>query len=152
MDKFYTYQQQQQQRRANTTTSGTPTPALAPASNQNFKVVIRIRPPLPRELQGQKPFQNIVHVDGVGKALTVSETGFGSSTGGGEEQNPDAEAEQVYAGSAHRFTFDHVYDQNCSQRVVYDTTAKGVVESALMGYKYVHALHSLTLADTTNTC
>ena len=31
--------------------------------NKNFKVVIRVRPPLPRELQGDKPFQNVVRVD-----------------------------------------------------------------------------------------
>jgi hypothetical protein len=34
-------------------------------ANSNFKVVIRTRPPLPRELTGEKPFQNIVSVDKV---------------------------------------------------------------------------------------
>jgi hypothetical protein len=36
------------------------------ANSSNFKVVIRTRPPLSRELNGEKPFQNIVLVDRVG--------------------------------------------------------------------------------------
>ena len=31
-------------------------------SGSNFKVVIRARPPLPRELNGERPFQNVVSV------------------------------------------------------------------------------------------
>jgi kinesin family protein 3/17 len=34
----------------------------------------------------------------------------------------------------HRFTFDYVYDQNCSQDTVYETTAKPAVTSVLEGY------------------
>ena len=29
----------------------------------NFKVVIRVRPPLPRELKGEVPFQNTIAID-----------------------------------------------------------------------------------------
>lgn len=36
--------------------------------------------------------------------------------------------------STHAFTFDHVYDQHCDQKKVYETTAKSVVESSLKGY------------------
>lgn len=34
-------------------------------ANSNFKVVIRTRPPLAREMHGDRPFQNIVAVDRV---------------------------------------------------------------------------------------
>lgn len=34
----------------------------------------------------------------------------------------------------HSFVFDHVYDQNSTQKQVYETTAKPVVESSLLGY------------------
>lgn len=34
-------------------------------ANSNFKVVIRTRPPLPRELNGERAFQNVVGVDRV---------------------------------------------------------------------------------------
>lgn len=42
-------------------------------SNDNFKVVIRVRPPVERELEGGKQFQNIVTVDAEAKVLTLSE-------------------------------------------------------------------------------
>lgn len=34
----------------------------------------------------------------------------------------------------HSFVFDYVYDQNCSQKKVYETSARPGVESALQGY------------------
>ena len=36
--------------------------------------------------------------------------------------------------STHDFVFDHVYDENSSQKKVYETTARTVVDSALQGY------------------
>ena len=36
--------------------------------------------------------------------------------------------------SVHTYTFDHVYDQNSTQKKVYESTARTVVESALYGY------------------
>ena len=36
--------------------------------------------------------------------------------------------------TTHRYMFDHVYDQSASQKRVYETTARTVVESALQGY------------------
>ena len=36
--------------------------------------------------------------------------------------------------SVHSFVFDHVYDQSSSQKKVFETTARTVVESALQGY------------------
>ena len=39
----------------------------------NFKVVVRVRPPLPRELSGELPFTNIIAIDGHEQAITISE-------------------------------------------------------------------------------
>jgi len=94
----------------------------------NFKVVIRVRPPLNRELHGDVPFQNIVAVDDREQSITVSE-------------NLDAVMDEdgnVLANpgpySTHSFVFDYVYDQHCTQKKVYETTARTVVDSALQGY------------------
>ncbi|KAG2983525.1 hypothetical protein PC118_g9384 [Phytophthora cactorum] len=53
----------------------------------NFKVVIRVRPPLPRELHGDRPFQNVINVDQHGHVLTVSEnlSALGNSGNADEE-------------------------------------------------------------------
>ena len=97
------------------------------SNNNNFKVVIRVRPPLPRELNGENaPFQNVISVEPAARTITISE-------------NPDNVDDEGYLYkygpySTHRFTFDHVYDQNASQENVYKNTAKAVVDSALQGY------------------
>jgi len=40
--------------------------------NKNFKVVLRVRPPLPRELEADRGFVNVVKVDTI-KMCTISE-------------------------------------------------------------------------------
>lgn len=117
----------------------------------NFKVVIRVRPPLPRELHGDHPFQNVIGVDLSGHVLTVSEnlsalaTSGGNGGGGGDTNGDDGDAGNANgmvltapspsaAYGHHVFSFDHVYDQHCTQRAVYENTAKAVVESSLEGY------------------
>lgn len=87
-----------------------------------------MRPPLPRELSGEIQFQNTVSVDDSERMITVSE-------------NIDAvvdESGHVLANpgpfSIHTFFFDHVYDQHSSQKKVFDSTARDVVDSALQGY------------------
>ena len=94
---------------------------------KNFMVVIRVRPPLPREMNGDRPFQNVVRVDQSERVITISENLNASLE--------DAALAGAY--TAHTFTFDRVYDQNCTQRKVYETTAKAVVESSLQGCVYV---------------
>lgn len=91
-------------------------------------MVIRVRPPLPRELSGEIEFLNVVAVDKREQMITVSEN---------IDQVVDEQG-QVLANpgpfSAHTLFFDHVYDQYASQKKVFDTTARSVVESALQGY------------------
>ncbi|EGZ30468.1 hypothetical protein PHYSODRAFT_472620 [Phytophthora sojae] len=100
----------------------------------NFKVVIRVRPPLPRELHGDRPFQNVINVDQQGHVLTVSENLGALAFGGGSSGNGDSESSTPGAYGSHVFSFDHVYDQQCTQSTVYENTAKAVVESSLEGY------------------
>ena len=96
--------------------------------NTNFKVVIRVRPPLPRELDGINPFRNIVAVDEAEQQITISD-------------NIDAIIDSKRRLSdlpspynAHTFWFDHVYDQHGTQKKIFETTARPVVESSLQGY------------------
>ncbi|ETK74825.1 hypothetical protein L917_18175 [Phytophthora nicotianae] len=96
----------------------------------NFKVVIRVRPPLPRELHGDRPFQNVINVDQHGHVLTVSENLSALSSSG----SVDSDSSTPGAYGSHVFSFDHVYDQQCTQSTVYENTAKAVVESSLEGY------------------
>lgn len=104
-------------------------PSLRPVGGEetakNFKVVIRVRPPLPRELNGDRPFENTVKVDAVERTIVVSENLAAYEEGG-------AVASGTFA--SHAFTFDHVYDQHSNQKKVYEMTAKAVVESSLKGY------------------
>ncbi|CAK4139066.1 unnamed protein product [Aphanomyces euteiches] len=102
----------------------------------NFKVVIRVRPPLPRELQGDKPFQNVVSVDSSGHYLTVSDSTHLHHHHGDDQTSASSSSASSSSSSYsnHSFSFDHVYDQHSTQRAVYENTAKAVVESSLEGY------------------
>ncbi len=40
-----------------------PTPSRPKGKNPNFQVIIRVRPPLPREVHRDAPFRSIVHID-----------------------------------------------------------------------------------------
>jgi len=93
-----------------------------------------VRPPLPRELHGDRPFQNVINVDQHGHVLTVSENLSALAFGGGNGGNGDSESSTPGAYGSHVFSFDHVYDQQCTQSTVYENTAKAVVESSLEGY------------------
>lgn len=78
----------------------------------NFKVVIRVRPPLPRELSGEVPFQNIIAVDEREQLITISENIDEVLDENGQLlTNPGPY-------STHSFVFDHVYDQSSSQKKV----------------------------------
>lgn len=105
---------------------------LDESSNKNFKVVVRVRPPLPRELHGVRAFQNVIGVDKKGKQITISEN-LNAQNQSGEGSDGSVSS---YAGpySTHRFTFDQVYHRDSSQLMVYETTAKAVVDSSLEGY------------------
>ncbi|CAB1096787.1 unnamed protein product [Ectocarpus sp. CCAP 1310/34] len=111
--------------------------------SHNFKVVIRVRPPLPREVEGERMFQNIVSVDKEEHVITISENL--------NAVLDDVDGSVVSAGgpySTHAFTFDHVYDVSASQRKVYDTTAMEVVDSSLQGYNATVFAYGQTVRDS----
>eukprot|EP00756_Hemistasia_phaeocysticola_P017268 Hpha_TRINITY_DN15528_c0_g1::TRINITY_DN15528_c0_g1_i1::g.104777::m.104777 len=90
-------------------------------NNENFKVVIRVRPPLPRELEG---FVNIVKVPPeptAPRGITIT-----------EHLETDEGCGGVY--SSQSYTFDRVYDQHATQETVYEHSAHPAVEAVLRGY------------------
>lgn len=87
-----------------------------------------MRPPLHRELNGELPFRNTIHIDEREQNITVSENLDAVLD---EEGNllPNPGPYTTYT-----FTFDYCYDQYSSQAKVFETTARHVVDSALQGY------------------
>ena len=53
--------------------------------------------------------------------------------------------------NTHQFTFDHVYDQNASQREVYEKSAKEAVLSTLLGYNAAMLAYGQTGTGKTYT-
>eukprot|EP00931_Biecheleriopsis_adriatica_P095815 TRINITY_DN6943_c0_g1_i1.p1 TRINITY_DN6943_c0_g1~~TRINITY_DN6943_c0_g1_i1.p1 ORF type:complete len:1033 (+),score=204.50 TRINITY_DN6943_c0_g1_i1:90-3101(+) len=93
--------------------------------DEYFRVVIRVRPPLDRELDSPV-WQNVVSVPNDTQICLheiIPELNAGDRASG---------TSQVV--NMHTFTFDHVYDQDASQPNVYMRTARASVMSALQGY------------------
>ena len=83
-----------------------------------------MRPPLPRETSSH----NIIAVDEQQQLITISENLEAVMDENGQlTSNPGQYV-------THSFVFDHVYDQNSTQKQVYESTARTVVESSLQGY------------------
>lgn len=91
------------------------------ADNDNFRVAIRVRPPVPRELDGPRAFINVVRIPNDHKSITLCEHLDVDDARGG-----------VYSTQA--FTFDHVYDPTDKQHHVYERSAQPAVQSVLKGY------------------
>lgn len=107
--------------------------------------MIRIRPPLPRELSGETPFRNCAAVDDREQCITVSENiDAVVDTDGNVLTNPGPY-------TTYSFTFDYVYDQFSNQEKVYETTARNVVDSALQGYNATIFAYGQTGAGKTYT-
>jgi hypothetical protein len=110
-------------------------PGNGDKQSNNFSVVIRVRPPLERELHGDRPFENVVRVDAEARSIVLSENLAAlESPDGGDGLAPPVAASAVGPYATHTFTFDHLYDMHADQKRVFETTAKSVVESALAGY------------------
>eukprot|EP00741_Cyanophora_paradoxa_P007814 tig00001214_g7560.t1 len=90
--------------------------------SSNFKVVIRVRPPLPRELEAEKHFMNVIRARGA-REINISEN-YGNGS--------DEDYGNPYA--SYTFTFDRVFDQEADQKFVYDNAARAAVLSTLEGY------------------
>ena len=94
--------------------------------NSNFKVAVRVRPPLPRELSADQFFKNVAAVQQ--NTIIVSED-LDATLDENGQLLPSSGSYNTYS-----FVFDHVYDQNSTQKEVYENTAKAVVDSALQGF------------------
>ena len=100
-------------------------------SNDNFKVVIRVRPPLEREMDHYCRFRPIINVSPDNHSCAIMEY-LGAEVNESEKQkdidsNPHLCVWQTYS-------FDYVYDENSTQEFVYENTAKQAVQSVLEGY------------------
>eukprot|EP00756_Hemistasia_phaeocysticola_P034055 Hpha_TRINITY_DN16502_c0_g3::TRINITY_DN16502_c0_g3_i1::g.135847::m.135847 len=111
---------------------------------ENFKVVVRVRPPNTREMADGSKFVNIVSVppdQGGDRTVTITEVlhpDDGTGRGGG-----------VYASQT--FTFDRVYDQNASQSDVYNHTGRASVDAVLGGYNATMIAYGQTGTGKTYT-
>ncbi|CAJ1388400.1 unnamed protein product, partial [Effrenium voratum] len=94
-------------------------------ADEYFRVVIRVRPPLDRELTSPV-WQHVVSVPTNSQIClyeTIAEVNAGDRASG---------TTQVV--NTHTFSFDYVYDQDASQPEVYENAARPSVQSALQGY------------------
>ena len=89
--------------------------------------MIRVRPPLPREINSDTPFQNTIYIEDEQQIFVSDNIKEVLDDQGQLLSNPGP-------WTTHTFMFDHVYDEKSTQLYVYDNTAKNVVESALLGY------------------
>lgn len=108
--------------------------------NENFKVVVRVRPPLPRELRDDNfvstvmkiiklfiKILNKIQVSSDHKQICLYEFFL---------DQIDSNALHEIANNTnyycpHPYSFDFVYDQDSTQLEVYETTAKAAVLSVL---------------------
>ncbi|KAJ9459471.1 Kinesin-like protein [Diplonema papillatum] len=110
------------------------------STNENFKVVIRVRPPAPRELEGEKPFYSIVRIpqDDDHTSITIIE-------------HLDTEDGRGGVYSSQHFTFDRVYEESAQQKDVYENTARPAVEAVLAGYNATMIAYGQTGTGKTYT-
>ena len=78
------------------------------SSNENFKVIIRVRPPLPRERTDGLDFRSVVQVSQDNHSCAIMEY-LGAEVNEREKQR-DIEA-NPHLCVWQTFTFDHVYDE-----------------------------------------
>ena len=97
----------------------------------NLKVAIRVRPPLPREIEKNLPFRAITVVNRENHTCSLVEYL------GGELDEAKRQLEWVSNPKLfqyHRFTFDEVFDKDTSQEEIFNISAKPAVSSVLEGY------------------
>ena len=100
-------------------------------ANQNFRVVIRIRPPLSREITDSMSFMPVIQISQDNKQCTIQEYLGAEVTEYGRQRDI---AENPHIVTYHTFAFDQVYGPDSSQQIVYDSAARPAVMSVLEGY------------------
>jgi len=111
--------------------------------HKNFTVVIRVRPPLPRELESGS-FHSTVRVDAQHQMITVGEDMVSANKENQEDYDPG-----LY--NSYTFTFDHVFGEDTDQRDVYEQIAKPAIMSMLQGYNASIVAYGQTGAGKTYT-
>lgn len=101
------------------------------SNNDNLKVIIRVRPALPREMEDNLPFRSVVLITNENKSCNLVEY-LGAEMTEKERQREWVENPNLF--QLHRFSFDHVFDMDCLQNEVYEVTARPAVVSVLEGY------------------
>jgi kinesin family protein 3/17 len=130
------------------TRSTSPSQASILTSNNNFKVVIRVRPPLQRELINQTNFESVCQVSSDGTSITISEYLGGEID---EELRIKDIAANPQLAQCHTFTFDNVFDQQSTQQYVYEQTARPAVLNTLEGYNASIIAYGQTGTGKTHT-
>lgn len=103
---------------------------LRTSERDNVKVVVRVRPPLERELEGEVFISTVEILE---DRQTIQLIEYYNLESLGREQLEDY-IDDPRNYNRHEFTFDHVYDDEASQEEVYKNTARLSVCSALEGY------------------
>lgn len=101
------------------------------AQNQNFKVVVRVRPGIANEMRPHVPFMPVVNVTPDNRACVVQEY-LGSEISENARQIDMVENPHLVAH--HSFAFDTVFGADSSQEQVYSYTGKPLVLNVLEGY------------------
>lgn len=94
--------------------------------HSNNQVIIRVRPPLERELDSTRPYEPTVFVDASYRNITLSENLEGVMQAD-EVVSPPCSG--LFA--THRFTFDHIFDTKSEQEDVYVRSSKDAILSVL---------------------
>lgn len=124
-----------------------------------MQVVVRVRPPLPRELSHPRGYVPAVKVERCGRALTLSEdpsvvsnsssSSFGGGDGGAASTSGNSNQHLLYA--THRFAFDAVHPPSATQEDVYLASALPSVKAVLAGYNAAIIAYGQTGAGKTHT-
>jgi len=99
--------------------------------NNYFNVVIRLRPPLPREKPLNGIFHSIVEISKDRQHCSITEY-LGTQTND-EEREKDIKMHPEKS-IVHKYIFDCAYDMVDSQKMVYTNTAQKAINSLLEGY------------------
>ena len=100
-------------------------------SNDNMRVVIRIRPALSREIEKNIPFRSIALTNKENTTISLVEY-IGAELDEASRQKEWINSPQLF--QYHRFAFDEIFNMDSSQEEVYNKAAKPAVLSVLEGY------------------
>lgn len=98
--------------------------------SENFKVAVRVRPPVDREIDPDHGFFSVVRVQDNSSMTIIEYMGIADN----DYEREVSLRENPSLANYHTFTFDNVYDQNSTQEEVYEYSGKPAVHSVLEGY------------------